>query len=192
LSDTYSDSNSVDENWIFLVSLANRLFKHVLVESANRFFSSLALSAMVAPALRLLGASVGKNARIYAPLILHNSKFSNLVIGDNCHIGRDVFLDLTDRIEIGDNVTVSMRATLITHFDPGESEMGAAGYPTAHAPVIIGNGGYIGAGATVLNGVKIGASSIIAAGALIRRDVPPHSLVAGVPGRLVRKLDRDD
>ena len=144
---------------------------------------------MVAPALRLLGASVGKNARIYAPLVLHNSKFSNLVIGDNCHIGRDVFLDLTDRIEIGDNVTVSMRATLITHFDPGDSAMGAAGYPVAHGPIIIGEGGYIGAGATVLDGVKIGAGSIVAAGALIRRDVPQHSLVAGVPGRLVRTLD---
>ncbi len=70
--------------------------------------------------------------------------------------------------------------------------MGAAGYPVAHAPIIIGEGGYIGAGATVLDGVIIGAGSIIAAGALIRRDVPQHSLVAGVSGRLVRKLDRDD
>ncbi len=143
---------------------------------------------MVAPALRLLGAAVGKNARIYAPLILHNSKFSNLVIGENCHIGRDVFLDLTDRIEIGDNVTISMRTTLITHFDPGDSAMGAAGYAVSQAPIVISEGGYIGAGATVLDGVRIGAGSIVAAGALVRRDVPDRSLVAGIPARLVRNL----
>ena len=182
----------VDHDWILPLSLTNRIFKHILVESANRFFSSLALSAMAAPALRLLGASVGKNARIHTPLIFHNTKFSHLVIGENCHMGRDVFLDLMDRIEIGDNVTISMRVTLITHFDPGDSPIGAAGFPAAHAPVTIGEGVYIGAGATVLHSVDIGAGSVIAAGALVRRDVPPHSVIVGVPGRLIRTLDRDD
>ena len=52
----------------------------------------------------------------------------------------------------------------------------------------IGDGCWLGARAVVLPGVRIGAGSIVAAGALVTRDVPPNSLVAGVPAKLVRDL----
>lgn len=171
------------------MGLASLIHKHLFVESANKFFSSFALSAMVAPALKLLGATIGANAHFYSPLILHNTKFSRLHIGGNCHIGRGVLLDLTDKIEIGDDVTISMNTTLITHLDVGSSRLKYRGFPAESAPVKIGSGTYVGAGATILHGVTIGEGCVVAAGALVRGDVPSGSVVAGVPARLVRVLE---
>jgi acetyltransferase-like isoleucine patch superfamily enzyme len=171
------------------VRIVSRIYKHLLVEAANRFFSSVALSAMVAPALRLFGASVGTNAHIYSPLILHNTVFSNLAIGENCHIGRCVFLDLEDRIEVGDNVSISMNVSIITHLDMGRSPLSLSVFPAEKGPVRIGSGTFIGAGVTVLHGVTIGENCVVAAGSVVRTDVSTSSVVAGVPARFVRELD---
>jgi len=164
------------------------VYKHVFVEIANRFLSSVALSFMVAPALRLFGASIGKRARMYSPLILHNTKFGNLSVGEGCHIGRGVLLDLQDRIHIGDDVTISMNVTIVTHLDTGSSLHGTADYLTERAPVRIGAGVYVGAGATILHGINVGENSLVAAGSLVREDVPAGSVVAGVPARLVKRI----
>ena len=171
------------------MGLWRQIHKHLFVEAANRFLSSVAFSAMVAPTLRLLGASVGAHAHIHSPLILHNTKFSRLAIGANCHMGRGVLLDLAERIEIGDNVTISMNVTLITHLDMGNSPLAASDFPADKAPVTIGSGTYIGAGAIILHGVTLGENCVIAAGAVVRSDVPPGSVIAGVPGRVVKTLD---
>lgn len=174
------------------MSLAAKIHKHLIVEMANRFFSSVALSAMVAPALRLFGAKIGTHAHIYSPLILHNTKFSHLAVGDNCHMGRGVFLDLDDRIEIGDNVTISMNVTLITHLALGKSPLGDKAFTAGRAPINICSGAYIGAGATILHGVTIGANAAVAAGTVVREDVPPDTLVAGVPTRVIRTMEGGD
>ena len=170
------------------MSLGSKIHKHLTVELANRFLSSVALSAMVAPALRLFGAKVGAKAHIHSPLILHNTKFSNLAIGENCHIGRGVFLDLADRIEIGDRVVISMNVTLITHLDMGNSPLSLSEFPVEKAPVKIGSCTYVGAGATILHGVEIGPNSVVAAGSLVRANVPADCMVAGIPARIVRTL----
>lgn len=174
------------------MSLGSKIHKHVTIELANRFLSSVALSAMVAPALRLFGATVGAKAHIYSPLVLHNTKFSHLAIGENCHIGRGVFLDLADRIEIGDKVVISMNVTLITHLDMGSSPLSVSEFPAEKAPVKIGSGAYIGAGVTILHGVEIGQNSVVAAGSVVRSDVPPDSVVAGIPASIVRTLKNTD
>jgi len=170
------------------MGLATAIHKHLFIEVANRFMSSIVLSAMVAPALRLFGATIGKKARVYSPLILNNTKFSNLVIGANCHVGRGVLLDLADRIEVGDNATISMNTTIITHIDMGRSPLADSEFPAQQAPVSIGAGTYIGAGVTILHGVTIGENSVVAAGSVVRNDVESGAVVAGVPAQLVRKI----
>ncbi len=170
------------------MNLFRQIHKHLVVESFNRFFSTVAFPAIAAPSLRLCGAKIGKNARIYTPLVLHNTVFSNLRIGDNCHVGRDVFLDLTDRIEIGDNVTISMRCTFTTHFDPCDAPLVAKRYPVGHAPVVIEDDVYIGANCTILRGVTIGANSLVGASCLVRSDVPARCVFGGVPGRVIGAL----
>ena len=56
------------------------------------------------------------------------------------------------------------------------------------APIVIGDKVWIGANATVLPGVTIGKGAIVAAGAVVTRDVPPNTIVAGVPARVVREI----
>jgi acetyltransferase-like isoleucine patch superfamily enzyme len=56
------------------------------------------------------------------------------------------------------------------------------------APIRIGRGAWIAAGATVLQGVTVGDDAVVAAGAVVTKDVPPRTLVAGVPARVIRAL----
>jgi acetyltransferase-like isoleucine patch superfamily enzyme len=147
-------------------------------------------SPLVPEILRRYGATVGARANVLSPLVLHNGKksFENLALGEDVHVGRDCFLDLKDRIEIGDRATLSMRVTVLTHLDVGASALSKRGYAPSHAPVKIGADAYVGAGATLLAGATIGEGALVAAGALVRGDVPPGTLVAGVPARTIRKL----
>jgi maltose O-acetyltransferase len=167
----------------------SRLYKHSITELENILFRSVIPSALAAPLLRLFGVRIGEHARVHTPLHLHNTQYHHLIIGKNCHIGRDVFLDLSRKICIGDNVTLAMRSTFITHFDVGDSPLQHYGYPKEEGDICIRDGVYIGAGATVLLGVEIGENSLIAAGTLVKESIPPYSLVAGIPGRMIRQLE---
>ena len=60
------------------------------------------------------------------------------------------------------------------------------------APITIKDGCWICSSATICGGVTIGENSIVAAGAVVNRDVPPNSIVAGVPARVIRQIDEDD
>jgi acetyltransferase-like isoleucine patch superfamily enzyme len=144
---------------------------------------------LIAPTLRRHGAHIGAAAEIHSPLIIHNASleagqhYARLIIGDHCHLGRGVFLDLKDDVCIEERVTISMRAMLITHTDVGNSPLAAA-MPATRAPVRIRRGAYIGAGAIILQGVEVGAEAVVGAGAVVTESVPPHTVVVGVPARL--------
>ena len=81
---------------------------------------------------------------------------------------------------------IAHKVNLITGGHPVEPDKRRA-YLTA-APITIERNVWIGAAATVLPGVHIGAGAVVAAGAVVTRDVPPATLVAGVPATVVRNL----
>jgi acetyltransferase-like isoleucine patch superfamily enzyme len=132
--------------------------------------------------LRSCGAQVGAGTRISEGLTLHNAdaSFANLQIGMHCHLGRQLLLDLASPVQIGNRVTISMRCNVLTHADAGDSRCGLR---SMREPVRIDDDAYLGAAVTVLPGVHIGAGAIVAAGAVVTRDVAPHSAVAGVPAK---------
>ncbi len=144
----------------------------------------------IAPTLRRYGATIGERVEMHSPLLVHNASaqpgrhYSNLIIGDDCYFGREVFLDLKDQILIEDRVTISMRVTLITHTDAGKSEATARLAPS-RAPIRLRHGAYIGAGAMILQGVEIGSASIVGAGAVVIRDLPANATGVGVPAQLI-------
>lgn len=182
-----------------------RILKWALAQTVDR--SDRALAAIgVGGALKLLmfagthrnprilrhfGAAIGEHCMIHSPLILHNADggFDRLVVGDRCHIGKDVFIDLAQRVELEQRVTLSMRATILTHFDVGQSPLGESGYGPSSSPVLFRTGAYVGSGAIILAGVEVGEQAMVAAGAVVTKNVPPRSLVAGVPARVVRELE---
>lgn len=149
---------------------------------------------IISGTLRSFGARIGGDVRFRSPVVIHNSRaershyYDNLQVGDHCYLGRELFLDLQDQIVIEDHVTISHRVMILTHTDAGESPLREQYVRTSQAPVIIRRGVYIGANVTILEGVEIGESSIVGAGAVVTRSVPPSTVVAGVPARVIKNL----
>ena len=150
---------------------------------------------VIAPTLRAYGAAIGQRVRFRSPLVIHNSEsgrrryYEKLEVGDDCYFGRELFLDLQDKIVIEDQVTISHRVMILTHTDAGTSPLRDEFIATAQGPVIIRRGAYIGANVTILQGVEIGESSVVGAGAVVTRSVPPASVVAGVPAKTVKTFN---
>jgi maltose O-acetyltransferase len=146
----------------------------------------------IVPVLREFGARIGANVRFRSPLVIHNSGtdrrryYDKLQVGNDCYLGRELFLDLQDKIVIEDQVTISHRVMILTHTDAGESPLKDGVIRTEQAPVRIRRGAYLGANVTILQGVEIGEESIVGAGAVVTRSVPASSVVAGVPARILR------
>jgi acetyltransferase-like isoleucine patch superfamily enzyme len=144
--------------------------------------------------LKRFGAEIGEDCDIESQVIVHHAEggYQNLHIGSGCHIGKQVFLDLAAPIEIGDRVTISMRATILTHIDVGRSPLGERDYPPARHAVHIRRGAYIGAGATILPGVEVGECAVVGAGAVVTKNVNPREAVTGVPARFMKYVGAPD
>lgn len=111
----------------------------------------------------------------------------NLYIGDNVYLNRNVFITARAKITIGDNVLIGPNTVMNSgnhlYSDP-KTPICLQGHISKE--IIIEDDVWIGANTTILCGVKIGKGSVIAAGSVVNRDVPPYSVVAGVPARKVR------
>lgn len=106
--------------------------------------------------------------------------FGNLTVGSHVHIGREVFLDLTDQLIIEDSVSVAMRVILLTHMNVGHDYPNkplARLYPMRQKPTILRRGCSIGAGSVIACGVEVGEDSVVNAGVMVDRDVPPRTVV---------------
>lgn len=137
--------------------------------------------------LRWMGAKVHESACVENRLSIHNGigDWSNLVVGAGAYVGPEVFVDLSDKVLIAEDVTVAMRATVLTHFDGGNSAAAEA-FVKETKPVVIKRKAYVGACALLLPGVTVGEGAVVAAGAIVTRDVEPGWIVAGAPARPMR------
>jgi acetyltransferase-like isoleucine patch superfamily enzyme len=138
--------------------------------------------------LKKNGATIGNNCDLETGLTFHNCKdYSNLIIGNNCHIGKNCFFDLRDKVIIGDNCVISMQTTFITHIDMEKSKLTKI-YPTKHGPIRLKNDIYVGAKAIILMDTEIREKSMIAAGSLITKSVNNNTLAGGVPAKPIKEL----
>ena len=142
--------------------------------------------------LKAYGVEIGPGIDFHGRLNLHGSYNlkGKLRIGRQVHIGPNVTLDLSSPIVLEDFCTISLNSQIITHQDVGYSPLAAQLYPTQWGTVIVESGAYIGAGAILLKNTRIGQCSIVAAGAVVHEDVPPYTVVAGVPAKVIKQLDR--
>lgn len=140
--------------------------------------------------MRLAGLQVGRHTTILGiPRIIGEGDLgSRLTIGDNVMINIRCHFDLNDKITIGAHTSLGHEVMILTASHVLGPRGRRAGALTTK-PVIIGEGAWIGARSVILPGVTIGAGSIVAAGAIVNRDVPPDTLVAGVPARPIRQLE---
>ena len=135
------------------------------------------------------GAHIGDDTIIYPRLTIHGAlhDFSNLSIGSGVRIIRENLIDLSEAIRIEDNVILSFGCKLITHRNIYLSPL-AEFYPPDKKPIHIKQGAVLFTDVTVLMGVTIGECAMVAAGSVVTCDVPPWTLVGGIPARPLKDL----
>jgi acetyltransferase-like isoleucine patch superfamily enzyme len=138
--------------------------------------------------INLYGCSIGDNTKIGAFVEIQK----NAIIGKNCKISSHTFI--CEGVYIEDNVFVGHNVTFINDRYPRATN--AEGRLQTDddwevSPTIVKKGASIGSGATILCNVTIGENAVIGAGSVVTKDVPPNSIVAGNPARVIRRLDDD-
>jgi len=95
-----------------------------------------------------------------------------------------------DTVSIGRNSAVAYNCTFLTSANPNHpfNKLSAL-YPPRHAPIRVGDDVWVGACSVLLPGVTVGDGSVVAAGSVVTRDVPPRVLVAGAPAVVKKRLD---
>lgn len=116
-----------------------------------------------------------------------------IIIGNNCNIGGQAHITAINRIVIGDNVLMGTKV-LITDNAHGEftaEQLDIAPFERplySKGAVIIDDNVWIGEKASIMPGVHIGKGAIVAANSVVTHDVPPYSMVAGVPAKVIKQL----
>jgi acetyltransferase-like isoleucine patch superfamily enzyme len=128
--------------------------------------------------LRLAGARIGAGCLINGGTYISNP--ANLRIGAKVTINRNCYLDLRAPLVLGDYVGIGHGTTFITTIHDTQDTM-------TEAAIKIDDRAWVGANVTVMPGVSIGEGATVAVGTILMRDVPSNCVVAGSPGRLVRR-----
>lgn len=133
----------------------------------------------------LTDRDVGEHFRLVPPFYADCGK--NIRVGSRVFINQNCTFYSLAEITIGDDVLIGPNVSLITSEHPV-----APSQRRAHLlgkPIVIENGVWIAAGVTVIGGVTVGENSVVAAGSVVTRDVPPNTLVGGNPARIIRSIE---
>ena len=107
-----------------------------------------------------------------------------LSIGDGTHIGDHTIIDVADDVTLGREVALGPNCVIYSHDHDYQNADGAAWKgPLVTRPVCIGDGAWVGSGVTILPGVTIGERAVIAAGAVVTKNVPPRAVWGGIPAK---------
>lgn len=131
--------------------------------------------------------TVGRFATIRPTNVLLGELGEGLRVGHNSNIGAYSYIGCSGYIEIGDNVMMGPRVNLMAenhNFDRTDMPMKEQGVTRSF--IKIEDDVWLGVNSTVLAGVTISKGAIIAAGAVVTKDVPPYSIVAGVPAKVIK------
>jgi acetyltransferase-like isoleucine patch superfamily enzyme len=144
--------------------------------------------ATIAPGVRIMAPTpdhavhLGQHVKIYRG----NEILGPVTIGNGSFINRDGYVRA--KVTIGSRVAIGAYCRLVTD----DHELGGPSQRAGKlfvAPIVIEDGVFIGANVTVVGGVTVGAGSIVGAGAVVVKDVPPNTVVGGVPARVIRTLE---
>jgi acetyltransferase-like isoleucine patch superfamily enzyme len=131
----------------------------------------------------ITGTEIDASTIIFVPFYTNFGRF--ITIGKNVFINHACsFLDMGG-ITIGDNVLIGPKVNLITENHPLNP---ADRKSLVCQPIVVKRNAWIGAAATILPGVTIGENAVVAAGAVVTSDVPPNTIVGGVPAKVIRTI----
>lgn len=132
----------------------------------------------------LIGKPVGDSFTLIPPFYADYGL--NITVGRAVFIGYQCMFTGHGAINVADQVMIANKVNLVTSGHPVERAKRRA-YITAE-PITIDTNVWVGTAATILPGVRIGADAVVAAGAVVTNDVPPATLVAGVPARVISDI----
>jgi len=165
------------------------LYKYLVGDEALSYvlYDSL-FPAMV---LKIGGATIGKGTRINRWLTIHEScgSFKKFVIGDKVHIGKHVFIDLSDKVIIKDRAGIGMFSEILTHRNLGDSKLHSI-YNTFCAPVVIGEDTILNANAIILAGTKLGSGCIVLPNSVVNGEYSDTITLIGNPARMSIRLKK--
>jgi len=136
--------------------------------------------------VNLYGCTIDDNTKIGTFVEVQK----NAYIGKNCKIQSHTFI--CEGVTIEDDVFVGHGVTFINDSYPRATAIGGGLQTEADwkvEPTLVKQGATIGSGATVLSNITIGEKAIVGAGSVVTKDVPPHTIVAGNPAKVVRRID---
>lgn len=148
---------------VFFLHLVSKIPSHHL----RRFF------------YRIAGMKIGKGSAIHMGARFYDPR--NIEIGEDTIIGEFAVLDGRDLLKIGNHVAIASEVMIYN----SEHDINDLNFKAITAKVIIEDYVFIGPRAIILPGVKIGRGAVIAAGAVVTKDVPPYAIVGGVPAKII-------
>ncbi len=135
--------------------------------------------------------TVGRGAMISPTGLLGGEPGEGLCVGDNANIGHYAVIGCSGFIEIGARVLMGPHVCLIAEdHETGDPDLPIKAQGVTRRPIVVEDDVWLGSGAIVVAGVTVGRGSVVAAGAVVTHDVPPGSVVAGVPARVVRSRSK--
>lgn len=169
---TDPDFEKIDQTVSRTMKLSARLNAATDIDDARKIISDIS------------GNQIDDSTTIFVPFYTNFGRF--ITIGKNVFINHACsFLDLGG-ITIEDNVLIGPRVNLVTENHPSNP---AERRSLMTKPIVIRRNAWIGANATILPGVTIGENAIVAAGAVVSKDVPANTIVGGVPAKFIKLID---
>lgn len=141
------------------------------------------------------GCYIGHDVFLCVKDTFGDQKFNpEITIGDNFILGDYSHIAATNRITIGDNVLTGKNILIVDNAhgvsDRRMLDIAPAQRPvSSKGPVVIEDNVWIGGNACIMPGVRIGKGSIVGAGSVVTKDVPPYSVVAGNPARIIKRME---
>ena len=130
-------------------------------------------------AIGIAGAKIGKGSTIHMGAKFFEPR--GVSIGEDTMVGADCFMDGRDRLKIGDHVDIASEVMIYN----SEHDLSSPKFEAINEPVIIDDYVFIGPRTIILPGVKIGKGAVIAAGAVVTKDVPDFAIAGGVPAKVI-------
>ena len=132
----------------------------------------------------LTGTPLDQSSYIQIPVMINHAEFVS--VGKSVYINHACTMLALGKIIIEDDVLIGPKCNLISEGHPIDPDKRKA---LDVKPVVIKKNAWLGAGVTVLPGVTVGENSIVAAGALVNRDVPANTVVGGIPAKVIKKIE---
>lgn len=147
----------------------------------NEFVSAIPILAIRMRAYRWLGVNVPNYSSVTIMMRSEIWAASRLRVGSGATIGRHCLIDARGNVAIGANVNISSYCRI----QSAKHLVNDPDFAHQYAPVTIGDRAWLGMGATILGGVTVGEGAVVAAGAVVTKDVPPYTIVGGIPAQKI-------